>query len=93
MALAQLGGGVDSLSTPIGKVAGVLLARMVCYLAVGPLFATPRTTVSFEVGIAPLTGDSALPLFIYSLVYFAIVILVRSIRASCWIPWATSLRR
>ncbi len=27
-------------------------------------------------GIAPLTGDSALPLFIYSLVYFAIVILV-----------------
>ena len=30
---------------------------------------------SFEVGIAPLTGDSALPLFIYSL-YFAIVILV-----------------
>lgn len=27
-------------------------------------------------GIAPLTGDSALPLFIYSTVYFAIVILV-----------------
>ncbi|HBX07063.1 MAG TPA: branched-chain amino acid ABC transporter substrate-binding protein, partial [Leclercia adecarboxylata] len=38
---------------------------------------TPRTaTVSFEVGIAPLTGDGPLPLFIYSLVYFAIVILV-----------------
>lgn len=37
----------------------------------------PRTaTVSFEVGIAPLTGDSALPLFIYSVIYFAIVILV-----------------
>ena len=92
VALAKVGGGVDSLSTPIGKVAGVLLAT-VCYLAVGPLFATPRTaTVSFEVGIAPLTGDSALPLFIYSLVYFAIVILVSlDPRASCWIPWATSL--
>jgi branched-chain amino acid:cation transporter, LIVCS family len=51
VALAKVGGGVDSLSTPIGKVAGVLLAT-VCYLAVGPLFATPRTaTVSFEVGI------------------------------------------
>ncbi len=76
VALAKVGGGVDGLHTPIGKVAGVLLAT-VCYLAVGPLFATPRTaTVSFEVGIAPLTGDSALPLFIYSLVYFAIVILV-----------------
>ncbi|MTH46235.1 branched-chain amino acid transporter carrier protein BrnQ [Intestinirhabdus alba] len=76
VALAKVGGGVDSLSAPIGKVAGVLLAT-VCYLAVGPLFATPRTaTVSFEVGIAPLVGDSAMPLLIYSLVYFAIVILV-----------------
>ncbi|CAM6835665.1 branched-chain amino acid transporter carrier protein BrnQ [Leclercia adecarboxylata] len=76
VALAKVGGGVDSLSAPIGKVAGVMLA-VVCYLAIGPLFATPRTaTVSFEVGIAPLTGDGTLPLFIYSLVYFAIVILV-----------------
>ncbi|MGL5700444.1 MAG: branched-chain amino acid transporter carrier protein BrnQ [Kluyvera sp.] len=76
VALAKVGGGVDSLSTPIGKVAGVLLAT-VCYLAVGPLFAAPRTaTVSFEIGIAPLTGDGAMPLFIYSLIYFALVIFV-----------------
>ncbi len=47
VALAKVGGGVESLSTPIGKVAGILLA--VCYLAVGPLFATPRTaTVSLR---------------------------------------------
>lgn len=47
VALAKVGGGVDSLSTPIGKVAGVLLAT-VCYLAVGPLFATrvPRPSPS-----------------------------------------------
>ncbi|VFS60007.1 LIV-II [Raoultella planticola] len=76
VALAKVGGGVESLSTPIGKVAGILLA-VVCYLAVGPLFATPRTaTVSFEVGIAPLTGDGAMPLMIYSVIYFALVILV-----------------
>lgn len=76
VALARVGGGVDSLSTPIGRRAGVLLAT-VCYLAVGPLFATPRTaTVSFEVGIAPLTGDGALPLLIYSLIYFALVIFI-----------------
>ncbi|HAZ54818.1 MAG TPA: branched-chain amino acid transporter carrier protein BrnQ [Franconibacter helveticus] len=76
VALARVGGGIDSLSTPIGRGAGILLAT-VAYLAVGPLFATPRTaTVSFEVGIAPLTGDGALPLLIYSLVYFALVILV-----------------
>lgn len=74
VALARVGGGVDSLSTPIGKSAGVLLAT-VCYLAVGPLFAIPRTaTVSFEVGIAPLTGTGATPLLIYSIVYFMLVV-------------------
>lgn len=74
IALARVGGGIDALSSPIGKAAGVVLAT-VCYLAVGPLFATPRTaTVSFEVGIAPLTGDGALPLLVYSLIYFALVI-------------------
>lgn len=76
IALARVGGGIDALSSPIGKVAGLVLAT-VCYLAVGPLFATPRTaTVSFEVGIAPLTGDGAMPLLIYSLIYFALVILI-----------------
>ncbi|WP_437612994.1 branched-chain amino acid transporter carrier protein BrnQ [Erwinia sp. V71] len=73
IALARVGGGIDALSSPIGKAAGLLLAT-VCYLAVGPLFATPRTaTVSFEIGIAPLTGDGPLPLFIYSVIYFALV--------------------
>ena len=77
VALAKVGGGMDALSSPIGKVAGGLLAAA-AYLAVGPLFATPRTatTVSFEVGVAPLTGESPTALFIYSLVYFAVVLAV-----------------
>lgn len=76
IALAKVGGAMDSLSSPIGKTAGTILAA-VCYLAVGPLFATPRTaTVSFEVGLAPLTGNAPLPLFLYSLVYFAVVLAV-----------------
>ncbi|PHM23962.1 branched-chain amino acid transport system II carrier protein [Xenorhabdus ehlersii] len=76
IALAKVGGGIEALSTPIGKTAGLILAT-VCYLAVGPLFATPRTaTVSFEVGIAPLTGTGDLPLFIYSVIYFALVVLI-----------------
>ncbi|WP_413734928.1 branched-chain amino acid transport system II carrier protein [Sodalis sp. RH21] len=82
IALARVGGGIDALSSPIGKKAGLMLA-VVCYLAVGPLFATPRTaTVSFEVGLAPFIGQGdlpllfqgGLPLFLYSLVYFALVI-------------------
>ncbi len=75
VALARVGGGVDSLSSPVGKAMGIILA-MVCYLAVGPLFATPRTaTVSFEVGVSPLVGGSPLALAIYSVIYFSIVIL------------------
>lgn len=74
VALARVGGGIETLSSPIGRKAGLLLAT-VAYLAVGPLFATPRTaTVSFEVGIMPLTGEGALPLLIYSVVYFTLVI-------------------
>ncbi|MFP3514915.1 branched-chain amino acid transport system II carrier protein [Pseudomonas sp. SIMBA_077] len=76
VALAKVGGGMDALSSPIGKFAGGLLAA-VAYLAVGPLFATPRTaTVSFEVGLAPLTGESPLALFLYSAVYFLVVLIV-----------------
>lgn len=32
--------------------------------------------MSFEVGVAPLTGESPTALFIYSLVYFAVVLAV-----------------
>ena len=76
IALAKVGGGMDALSSPIGKIAGGLLAAA-AYLAVGPLFATPRTaTVSFEVGLAPLTGESPLALFLYSSVYFLLVFFI-----------------
>lgn len=74
VAMARAGGGMGRLTAPIGKVAGTLFAVTV-YLAVGPLFATPRTaTVSFEMGIAPYSGASDLPLMIYSVLYFAVVI-------------------
>jgi LIVCS family branched-chain amino acid:cation transporter len=52
VALAKVGGGVESLSTPIGKVAGILLARP---SAIWPWAAVcdPRTATGlFEVGIA-----------------------------------------
>jgi LIVCS family branched-chain amino acid:cation transporter len=76
VALAKVGGAMDALSSPIGKIAGGVLAAA-CYLAVGPLFATPRTaTVSFEVGLAPLTGDTPLALFLYSAVYFLLVFFI-----------------
>ncbi|MCY1266258.1 Branched-chain amino acid transport system 2 carrier protein [compost metagenome] len=74
VALARVGGGMDRLTAPIGKRAGALLAVAV-YLAIGPLFATPRTAVvSFEMGVAPFSGESGMALFLYSAAYFAAVL-------------------
>ncbi|MBD9425631.1 branched-chain amino acid transport system II carrier protein [Pseudomonas sp. PDM15] len=74
VALARVGGGMDELTAPLGRKAGTLLAVAV-YLAIGPLFATPRTAVvSFEMGVAPFTGNEPLPLALYSAAYFAAVL-------------------
>lgn len=74
VALARVGGGMAQLTAPLGRTAGLLFAVTV-YLAIGPLFATPRTAVvSFEMGIAPLAGNGSLALALYTLVYFAVVL-------------------
>ena len=74
VALARVGGGMDRLTAPLGRWAGLALAVAV-YLAIGPLFATPRTaTVSFEMGIAPFSGNTAGPLFIYTSLFFLAVL-------------------
>lgn len=74
IALARVSGGMGRLTAPLGKCAGAILAVAV-YLAIGPLFATPRTAVvSFEMGVAPFTGNEGLPLLLYTLAYFAAVL-------------------
>lgn len=76
VALARVGGGMALLTAPLGKTAGVILAVAV-YLAIGPLFATPRTAVvSFEMGIAPFTGNTPLSLGLYTVAYFVAVMLL-----------------
>lgn len=74
VALARVGGGLPMLTTPLGRWAGIALAVAV-YLAIGPLFATPRTAVaSFEIGMQPFVGDSPVALLVYTAVYFAAVL-------------------
>src|SRR5690606_26918714 len=76
VALARVGGGMVALTTPIGKGAGILLGVLV-YLAIGPLFATPRTaTVSFEVGFLPFVGGSGAVRAAYVVLYFGVVMLI-----------------
>ena len=42
VALARVGGGMDALTSPVGRKAGMVLGLLI-YLILGPLFATPRT--------------------------------------------------
>ncbi|WII92669.1 branched-chain amino acid transport system II carrier protein [Kingella negevensis] len=49
---------VQELASRVTKWYGVAFA-VALYLAIGPLFATPRTaTVSFEIGVLPFLGDN-----------------------------------
>src|SRR5690554_80856 len=74
--LARVGGGLEMLTSPIGRIAGTAFGVAV-YLTIGPLFATPRTaTVSFEMGIATFIGDGSAQLFGYTVVYFAMAIVI-----------------
>lgn len=76
IALSRVEGSIQVLSSPLGKVASLILT-VSCYLAVGPLFATPRTaTVSYEIGFSSYFGNSSTSLFIYSVIYFLLVTLV-----------------
>ena len=78
VALARINGAVDALCTPIGRICSTLFA-VVCYLTVGPLFATPRTaTVSYEIAISPFLGGNQghIPLALYSIAYFLVTLIV-----------------
>ena len=76
VALARVGGGLDTLTSPIGRIAGTLMGLSI-YLTIGPFFATPRTaTVSFEVGMAPFTGNTPGALLAFTIGYFALVMVL-----------------
>ncbi len=76
VAMARAGGGLGRLTLPLGRTAGMVLA-VVCYLAIGPLFAVPRTAVvTYEAGIAPALGHSDLHLLLFSIIYFVLVLLI-----------------
>lgn len=54
MALSRVEGSIQILSSPLGKIASLILT-VACYLAAHSLFATPRTaTVSYEIGFSTL---------------------------------------
>jgi len=69
---------LQDLSSRVHPVYGLVFTAML-YLTIGPFFALPRTgAVSYEVGIAPFVGEgnATIALLVFSLVFFAISLLV-----------------
>jgi len=67
-------GDLHAMASRVHPVFGIIFTTIL-YLAIGPLFAIPRTgSVSYEVGVKPFLGDDvgSMPLLIFTLLFFAI---------------------
>ena len=75
IACARIGGGLEKLTAILPK-SFALIFSVVLFLAIGPLFALPRTAVvSYELGILPFLGKSgSLSLAFLSVVFFAVAL-------------------
>lgn len=75
IACARIGGGLEKL-TAILPTRFALIFSVVLFLAIGPLFALPRTAVvSYELGVLPFLGESgSLSLAVLSVVFFAVAL-------------------
>ncbi|GGC77557.1 branched-chain amino acid transport system carrier protein [Thalassobacillus devorans] len=68
---------LQELSSRVHPVYAVFFTSLL-YLTIGPFFASPRTgTVAYDVGISPYINESSqqMGLFIFTLLFFAIVLL------------------
>ncbi|MFJ7755325.1 branched-chain amino acid transport system II carrier protein [Peribacillus muralis] len=69
---------LQSLASRVHPVFGIVFTT-VLYLAIGPLFAIPRTgNVSFEIGVKPFLPDNPgpLPLMIFTIIFFTVTCLL-----------------
>ncbi len=75
IACAKVGGGLDKLTDLLPKKIALLFS-VVLFLAIGPLFASPRTAVvSYELGLLPFIGEaSSTSLALFSACFFSIVL-------------------
>jgi branched-chain amino acid:cation transporter, LIVCS family len=68
---------LQSLASRVHPLFGIVFTT-VLYLAIGPLFAIPRTgSVSFEIGVKPFLSENSgpVPLLIFTLIFFGITCL------------------
>lgn len=77
LAVARVGGGLETLTAPLPRLAALAFGLGI-YLAIGPLFALPRTgTVAFEMGMRPFVSLSdGAGLALHSLLFFGLATLL-----------------
>ena len=74
IATARLGGGLSNFTRDLPPWVAVI-SGLVLYLAIGPLFAAPRTgIVAWEMSFAPVFPDAEYGQMIYSAVFFGITL-------------------
>lgn len=82
LAIAKAGGDLQTIAGRVHPIFGIVFTAIV-YMAIGPFFGIPRTgTVAYEIGIAPFLSvqqqASSVPLFLFTLLFFAIAVLFAS---------------
>lgn len=77
VAAARLGGGLDRFTQDLPKGIALIIG-VVLYLAIGPLFAAPRTgIVAYEMGMAPFVDmDGSTGLMLFSIGFFAVAMML-----------------
>lgn len=78
LAISLVKGGVQTIGDRVHPVFSTIF-MVVVYLSIGPFLAIPRNAnVAFEMGLKPFinSGHSSLILFLYSLVFFALVYII-----------------
>lgn len=75
--LIKYDGDIEKITGTVGQKMGVVI-NAIMILCIGVLVATPRTAATtFEMGFTPITGiDSKIALAVFSVVYFAIVLVL-----------------
>ncbi|EOV9528466.1 branched-chain amino acid transport system II carrier protein [Bacillus cytotoxicus] len=73
VAVALAGGSFKNLASRVHPKFAAILA-IIIYLSIGPLFVIPRTSsVSYEIGIAPIFQSQWYSMLVFSFIFFTIV--------------------
>ncbi|MBD1391392.1 branched-chain amino acid transport system II carrier protein [Neiella sp. HB171785] len=82
IAVAVAGGDMESVTRDLPRAVAVTITVAI-FIVIGPAFALPRTSlVAYETGMKPLFGADAVPLWLYTIGFFAVAVALALHRGS-----------